>query len=75
MLKESLENFKKEEERLTDVLKKTVAKDIDSMDSDTFEAIQVVFGVLRASTDLVEEQTKVLDQMNEKLDKLLRDRA
>lgn len=77
MLKESLENFKKEEERLTVVLKKEATKDIESMDSDTFEAIQAVFGFMKASTDLIEEQTKVLDQMNEKLDKLLlfRDRA
>ena len=75
MLKESLENFKKEEERLTVILKKEATKDIESMDSDTFEAIQAVFGFMKASTDLNEEQTKVLDQMNEKLDKLLRDRA
>lgn len=77
MLKESLENFKKEEERLTVVLKKEATKDIESMDSDTFEAIQAVFGFMKASTDLIEEQTKALDQMNEKLDKLLlfRDRA
>lgn len=75
MLNESLEKFKKEEEKVTVVLRKAAAKDIESMDSDTFEAIQAVFGFLKASTDLIEEQTKVLDQINEKLDKLLRDRA
>ena len=75
MLKESLENFKKEEERLTVILKKEATKDIESMDSDTFEAIQAAFGLMKASTDLIEEQTKVLDCMNEKLDKLLRDRV
>lgn len=75
MLYASLEDFKKNEENLNETLKKMAAEDIDTMDQQTFETIQAVFGFIKASTELIAEQTKVIDGMNNKLDKLLREKA
>ena len=51
------------------------AEDIDTMDQQTFETIQAVLGFMKASTDLITEQTKAIDEMNNKLDKLLKEKA
>ena len=75
MLNVSLEDFKKNGENLNKMLKKMAAEDIDTMDQQTFETIQAVLGLMKASTELIAEQAKVIDEMNNKLDKLLREKA
>ena len=75
MLNVSLEDFKKNGENLNKMLKKMAAEDIDTMDQQTFETIQAVLGFMKASTELIAEQTKAIDEMNNKLDKLLREKA
>ena len=75
MLNTSLEDFKKNGENLNKTLKKMAAEDIDTMDQQTFETIQAVLGFMKASIDLIAEQTKAIDEMNNKLDKLLREKA
>lgn len=75
MLNVSLEDFKKNGENLNKTLKKMAAEDIDTMDQQTFETIQAVLGFMNASTELIAEQTKAIDEMNNKLDKLLREKA
>ena len=75
MLNVSLEDFKKNGENLNKTLKKMAAEDIDTMDQQTFETIQAALGFMKASTDLIAEQTKAIDEMNNKLDKLLKEKA
>lgn len=75
MLNVSLEDFKKNGENLNKTLKKMAAEDIDTMDQQTFETIQAVLGFMKASIELIAEQTKAIDEMNNKLDKLLREKA
>ena len=74
MLNTSLEDFKKNGENLNKTLKKMAAEDIDTMDQQTFETIQAVLGFMKASTELIAEQTKAIDEMNNKLDKLLKEK-
>ena len=71
MLNESLKIFKTEEAKLKDVLKIAACDEIENMDSNTLEAIQTVFRFMDASTELIEQQTKTIYEMNNKLDKLL----
>ena len=75
MLNTSLEDFKKNGENLNKTLKKMAAEEIDTMDQQTFETIQAVLGFMKPSTELITEQTKAIDEMNNKLDKLLREKA
>lgn len=75
MLYVSLEDFKKNGENLNKTLKKMAAEDIDTMDQQTFETVQAVLGFMKASTELIAEQTKAIDEMNNKLDRLLREKA
>ena len=75
MLYTSLEDFKKNGENLNKTLKKMAAEDIDTMDQQTFETIQAVLGFMKASTELIAEQIKAIDEMNDKLDKLLKEKA
>lgn len=75
MLNASLEDFKKNGENLNKTLKKIAAEEIDTMDQQTFETIRAVLGFMKASTELIAEQTKAIDEMNNKLDKLLREKA
>ena len=75
MLNANLEDFKKNGENLNKTLKKMAAEDIDTMDQQTFETIQAVLGFRKAWTELIAEQAKVIDEMNNKLDKLLREKA
>lgn len=44
---------------------------IEEMDHDTLDAIQSGLKFLEAANQLVEQQTKAIDEMNDKLDKLL----
>ena len=44
---------------------------IEEMDHDTLDAMQAALKFLEASNELIEQQTKAIDEMNEKLDKLL----
>ena len=71
MLNESLEKFKTEEAKLKDMLKIAACEEIECMDSDTLKAIQAVFRFMDASTELIDQQTKTIYEMNNKLDKLL----
>ena len=71
MLNESLERFKTEEAKLKDMLKIAACEEIEGMDSNTLKAIQAVFGFMDATTELTEQQTKTIYEMNNKLDKLL----
>ena len=75
MLNANLEDFKKNGENLNKTLKKMAAEDIDTMDQQTFETIQAVLRFMKASTELIAEQAKVIDEMNNKLDKLLREKG
>lgn len=76
MLELSLEDFKKNGENLNKALKKKIAaEENDTMDQQTFETIRAVLGFMKASTELIAEQTKAIDEMNNKLDKLLREKA
>lgn len=71
MLNESLERFKIEEAKLKDMLKIAACEEIEGMDSDTLKAIQAVFRFMDATTELTEQQTKTIYEMDKKLDKLL----
>ena len=44
---------------------------IEEMDHDTLDAMQAALKFLEASNELIEKQTQTIDEMNEKLDKLL----
>ena len=71
MLNESLEKFKTEEAKLKNVAKIAACDEIEHMDSSTLEAIQAVFRFMDASTELIDQQTKTIYEMDKKLDKLL----
>lgn len=75
MLMESLEKFKADEENLKGKLKMMASGEIETMDSDDLETIQAMFKIMDSAMLLLEDQTRTINSMNEKLDKILEGRA
>ena len=75
MLMESLEKFKADEENLKGKLKMMASGEIETMDSDDLETIQAMFKIMDSAMLLLEDQTRTINSMNEKLDKILERRA
>lgn len=48
-----------------------ISNGVDGVDERGFKALQSTLKVIKLSNDLMVEQSKVMDEMNEKLDKLL----
>lgn len=66
--------YKEASEKVKDSCMKLAFRDsrtIEEMDHDTLDAIQAALKLLEASNEIIENQTRVIDEMNEKLDKLL----
>lgn len=70
MLVQSLERFEKDEVSMKEALKVLAASDLETMSSSTFQVIQSMLRFMDASTELIKEQTMVLNSMNEKLNSL-----
>lgn len=75
MLTESLEKFKADEENLKGKLKMMASGEIETMDSDDLETIQAMFKIMDSAMLLLEDQTRTINSMNKKLDKILEGRA
>ena len=75
MLMESLEKFKADEENLKGKLKMMASGEIETMNSDDLETIQAMFKIMDSAMLLLEDQTRTINSMNEKLDKILEGRA
>lgn len=75
MLMESLEKFKADEKNLKGRLKMMASGEIEIMDSDDLETIQAMFKIMDSAMLLLEDQTRTINSMNEKLDKILEGRA
>lgn len=71
MLMESLEKFKADEEKMKGKLKMMASRDIETMNSDDLETIQAMFKILDSAMLLLEDQTRTINSMDEKLDKIL----
>ena len=66
--------YKEASEKVKDSCMKLVFRDsraIEEMDHDTLDAMQAALKLLEASNEIIENQARVIDEMNEKLDKLL----
>ena len=66
--------YKEASEKVKDACMKLAFRDsqvIEAMDHDTLDSIQAALKFLEASNELIENQARVIDEMNEKLDKLL----
>lgn len=66
--------YKEASEKVKDACMKLAFRDsqaIEAMDHDTLDSIQATLKFLEASNELIENQARVIDEMNEKLDKLL----
>lgn len=66
--------YKEASEKVKDACMKLAFRDslaIEGMDHDTLDSIQATLKFLEASNELIENQARVIDEMNEKLDKLL----
>lgn len=74
MLKESLEKFEQAEKELVDVVKHEAFDGIETMDVNTMLAIQSVFKFMEATTELIKQQTLAIDEMNRKIDELMKKR-
>lgn len=72
MLNEKMCKFEQAEKKLRNELKYAVSEDIDTMDDETLHVIQSVLGFMHASTELILEQTKVIADVERKIDELLR---
>lgn len=48
-----------------------ISSGVDGVDERGFKALQSTLKVIKLSNDLMVEQSKTMDEMNEKLDKLL----
>ena len=71
MLSETTIKFEKEVEELTKEIMKEFATDIFDMDERQFDLMKKCFGLLNTSMELVKEQANTIDQINNKLDRLL----
>ena len=71
MLKKARENYVEAASKMKSCLVKEEITDIENMDANRLETIQVVLRFMDASNDLIVEQTKALENMDNKLDQLL----
>ena len=71
MLYETTVKFEEEVTKLTKGFMKEFATDIFDMDEKQFDLMKKLFGLLNTSMELVKEQANTIDQINNKLDRLL----
>lgn len=71
MLYETTVKFEEEVKNLTKGFMKEFATDIFDMDEKQFDLMKKLFGLLNTSMELVKEQANTIDQINNKLDRLL----
>ena len=71
MLYETTVKFEEEVKELTKEFMREFATDVFDMDEREFECMKKLFGLLNTSMELVNEQANTIDQINNKLDRLL----
>ena len=71
MLSETTVKFEEEVKELTKEFMREFATDVFDMDEREFECMKKLFGLLNTSIELVKEQANTIDQINNKLDRLL----
>ena len=71
MLSETTIKFEEEVKELTKEFTREFATDVFDMDEREFECMKKLFGLLNTSMELVKEQANTIDQINNKLDRLL----
>lgn len=71
MLSETTVKFEEEVKELTKEFMREFATDVFDMDEREFECMKKLFGLLNTSMELVKEQANTIDQINNKLDRLL----
>ena len=71
MLYETTVKFEEEVKELTKEFMREFATDVFDMDEREFECMKKLFGLLNTSMELVKEQANTIDQINNKLDRLL----
>lgn len=71
MLSETTIKFEEEVKELTKEFMREFATDVFDMDEREFECMKKLFGLLNTSMELVKEQANTIDQINNKLDRLL----
>ena len=71
MLSETTVKFEEEVNELTKEFMREFATDVFDMDEREFECMKKLFGLLNTSMELVKEQANTIDQINNKLDRLL----
>lgn len=71
MLYETTVKFEEEVKELTKEFMRELATDVFDMDKRKFECMKKLFGLLNTSMELVKEQANTIDQINNKLDRLL----
>lgn len=69
---ESLVKFEMRADEMMNVLKVAAIDDIEKADEDTMRTIMAVIKFIRATTDLIAEQSRTIESMNKKLDELTR---
>ena len=71
MLSETTIKFEEEVKELTKEFMREFATDVFDMDEREFECMKKLFGLLNTSMELVKEEANTIDQINNKLDRLL----
>ena len=71
MLSETTVKFEEEVKELTKEFMREFATDVFDMDEREFECMKKLFSLLNTSMELVKEQANTIDQINNKLDRLL----
>lgn len=71
MLSETTIKFEEEVKELTKEFMREFATDIFDMDEKQFDLMKKLFGLLNTSMELAKEQANTIDQINNKLDRLL----
>ena len=71
MLSETTIKFEEEVKELTKEFMREFATDIFDMGEKQFDLMKKLFGLLNTSMELVKEQANTIDQINNKLDRLL----
>lgn len=71
MLSETTVKFEEEVKELTKEFMREFATDVFDMDEKEFECMKKLFGLLNTSMELVKEEANTIDQINNKLDRLL----
>ena len=71
MLNEKMYNFENAANKLRCDIKFAASEDIDNMDDNSFRTLQSVLRFMDASTELIIEQTKVISNMEKKIEEIL----